>query len=67
MVRDALQSIKIIESKPKFDSRREILTKYKNGLIKDLLDKCLRVNTILMEYCINVTGKPTRLIHFKKL
>jgi hypothetical protein len=38
MVRDALQSIKIIESKPKFDSRREILTKYKNGLIKDKED-----------------------------
>lgn len=53
--------------KSKFESKKQMLDQYKDGLKKELKTKSENLIKIIEEDCIEITGHPLPLIFFKKL
>jgi hypothetical protein len=66
-VRNAIKNIDLLETKSKFDLKRQSMEKYKNGLIYELCVKGKNQIDVLEECCIKATAAPLPWIFFLKM
>ena len=66
-IRTAIKEVDTLLEKSKFELKRQILEKYRVGLLADLRKSGDKLCEVIKQNCVEIAGAPETLIYFLKL